>query len=101
MVEGPLDYDFEGFAREARKMEGERSGGRHAVCMAVHRSVWDRVGFFQPVPSLWGYEDTLFFNDLDKASIPTAVVGASWLHHFGSITLSPSNRNEACPASRA
>ena len=65
-----------------------RPGARHAVCMAIHRSVWDKVGYFQPVPSLWGYEDTFFFNELDKAGIPTAIVGSSWLHHFGSVTLS-------------
>jgi len=89
LVEGPLDYDFDAFmASEAPKMKDVvRPGAQHAVCMAIHRSVWERVGYFQPVPSLWGYEDTLFFNELRKAGIPTAIVGSSWLHHFGSITL--------------
>lgn len=88
LVEGPLDYDFDAFVETARSMKDVvRAGGRHAVCMAIHRSVWERVGYFQPVPSLWGYEDTLFFNELDKAAIPTGIVGSSWLHHFGSVTL--------------
>jgi hypothetical protein len=56
--------------------------------MCVHRSVWERVGFFQATPTLWGYEDTLFFNTLEEAGIATAMVGASWLHHYGSITVS-------------
>lgn len=90
LVEGPLDYDFEAFARDAstRMREVARVGARHAVCMAVHRSVWEQVGYFQATPSLWGYEDTLFFHALEQAGIPTAIVGASWLHHFGSITVS-------------
>jgi len=40
------------------------------------------------MPGLWGYEDTLFFHQLDRAGIATAITGASWLHHFGSITVS-------------
>ncbi len=90
LVEGPLDYDFDGFAREAsqRMADVVRPGARHAVCMAVHRSVWDEVGFFQATPSLWGYEDTLFFAALERAGIRTGILGASWLHHYGSITVS-------------
>lgn len=90
LVEGPLDYDFEAFSATTaqRTKDAAREGGKHAVCMAIHRSVWEKIGYFQPVPSLWGYEDTLFFNEIEKAGIPTAILGSSWLHHFGSITLS-------------
>jgi GT2 family glycosyltransferase len=90
LVEGPLDYDFDAFARDAafRMKEVLRRGVAHAVCMVVHRSVWEEVGYFQQVPKLWGYEDTVFFNELDKARIPTGTTGCSWLHHFGSVTLS-------------
>ena len=63
-----------------------RIGGRHAVCLAVHKSVWMDVGYFQPVPKLLGYEDTLFFHELEKAKIPVGITGASWLHHYGSVT---------------
>jgi hypothetical protein len=48
--------------------------------------VWIDVGYFQPVPKLLGYEDTLFFHELKKANIQTAITGSSWLHHYGSIT---------------
>ncbi len=88
LVEGDHDYDFDAFAADASaRMASEvRRGARHGVCMLVHRSVWTQIGYFQPTPSLWGYEDTLFFHQLDRAGIPSGTVGASWLHHFGSIT---------------
>ncbi len=88
LIEGPLDYDFEDFSQNAsQRMRNElRRGDRHAVCLAVHESVWMDIGYFQPVPKLLGYEDTLFWREADKADIPTGMTGASWLHHYGSIT---------------
>jgi len=88
LIEGNLDYDFEKFEKNAQlKMEkAHRIGGKHAVCLAIHESVWMDVGYFQPVPKLLGYEDTLFFNELQKSDIQTAMTGSSWLHHYGSIT---------------
>ncbi len=90
LIEGSLDYDFHAFAREAgTKMKNRlRAGGRHAVCLAVHESVWLEIGYFRPVPKLLGYEDTLFFHEADLARIPTGMTADSWLHHFGSITQS-------------
>ena len=94
LIDRSLDYDFEAFSRDAslRMSEVVRESGRHAVCMAIHKSVWQQVGYFQPVPKLWGYEDTMFFNEVEDAGIPTGITGASWLHHFGSITLSALKR---------
>lgn len=88
MIEGELDYDFEKFSNETSSsmQTAMRLGERHAVCLAVHQSVWLDVGYFQPIPKLLGYEDTMFFNELEKAKILTGMTGASWLHHFGSIT---------------
>lgn len=88
LVEGILDYDFETFSTQASHAMSNslRPGGRHAVCLAVHKSVWMDVGYFQPVPKLLGYEDTLFFHELEKAKIPMGITGASWLHHYGSVT---------------
>jgi N-acetylglucosaminyl-diphospho-decaprenol L-rhamnosyltransferase len=88
LIEGPLNYDFQQFSNAAsQKMKDVlRINTQHAVCLAVHRSVWMEIGYFQPVPKLLGFEDTLFFNELKKAKIKTAITGASWLHHFGSIT---------------
>jgi len=88
MIEGDLDYDFDLFATDASyKMKNTiRDGALHGVCLAVHNSVWLDVGYFRPTPKLLGYEDTLFFHDLQNSGIKTATVGASWLHHYGSIT---------------
>ena len=88
LIEGPLDYDFDTFnLKAAAEMKDvHRFGSKHAVCIAIHRSVWMDVGYFQPIPKLLGYEDTLFFNELKKSNIQTSITGASWLHHFGSIT---------------
>lgn len=90
LVEGPLDYDFEAFAPDASTSmkNALRVGGRHAVCLAVRKSVWLEVGYFPPVPKLLGYEDTLFFHEADKARIPVGMTGASWIHHYGSMTQS-------------
>jgi len=90
LIEGPMDYDFiKFFNLDAPKMkEVLRTGKAHLVCVAVHESVWMDIGFFRPTPNLWGFEDSLFFHAARKASIPIAITGSSWLHHFGSITQS-------------
>jgi GT2 family glycosyltransferase len=88
LIEGPLDYDFEIFEKDARQRmyKTHRIGAKHAVCLAVHKSVWMDIGYFQPTPKLLGYEDTLFFNEAQKSNIKTVMTGAAWLHHYGSIT---------------
>lgn len=90
LVEGVMDYDFDEFSNQAQlKMQGSmRLGGQHAVCLAVHQSVWLDVGYFQAIPKLLGFEDTMFFKELVKANIASGMTGAAWLHHFGSITQS-------------
>jgi GT2 family glycosyltransferase len=89
LIEGPLDYDFYGFAEDAtmRMHDALRPGDCHAVCMAVHRSVWAEIGYFRLLPKLWGYEDTLFFHEARLAGIPLGITGSAWLHHFGSVTV--------------
>lgn len=88
MIEGELDYDFPNFVIERGSMlqSVARLGAKHAVCLVVHNSVWSDIGYFTPKPKLLGFEDTIFFNELERAHIPTAITGAAWLHHFGSIT---------------
>ncbi|MES2182405.1 MAG: glycosyltransferase [Pseudomonadota bacterium] len=88
LIEGNLDYNFDEFSNNAAlKMHNAmRPGGHHAVCLAVHQSVWLDIGYFQPIPKLLGFEDTMFFNEVAKANIATGMTGAVWLHHFGSIT---------------
>ena len=90
LIEGPQDYNFESFSQEASQTMREvyRMGHPHAVCLAVHQSVWMDIGYFQAMPKLWGYEDTMFFHAARKSKIRMATTGGSWLHHFGSITQS-------------
>ncbi len=99
LIEGRLDYDFDDFSENAsEKMKNAlRLGERHAVCVAIHQSVWNEVGFFQPIPQLLGYEDALFFHELDKAGIHTGTTGASWLHHYGSVTQSLMKQEKGIP----
>ena len=88
LIEGALDYDFDEFATNAiLKMKGAlRLGRKDGVCLVIHESVWQEIGYFQPIPKLLGYEDTLFFYEADNAGIASATTGASWLHHYGSVT---------------
>jgi len=94
MIEGKLDYDFHGLAKKAcvEMNDAVRIGWAHAVCLAVNKRVWKEVGYFRPAPKLLGYEDTLFFHEARHAGIRMGTTGASWLHHFGSITQSAMKR---------
>ena len=94
MIEGSADYNVPKTLVQLSEI-GEslkRSGDKHAVCMLVHKSVWKEIGYFRSVPKLLGFEDTLFFHELDKHHVPSAIVGTSWIHHFGSVTQSEMKR---------
>lgn len=90
LIEGALDYDYDAFALEAQSRMGQvlRTPAAHAVCLCIHRSVFQEVGYFRATPRLLGFEDAIFFNDLKNHGIARGITGASWLHHFGSITQS-------------
>ena len=102
MIEGPLNYDFNAFAQQARQRAGStmRLGWAHAVCLAVHQRVWKEAGYFRASPKLLGYEDTLFFHEARKAGMQVGTTGASWLHHFGSITQSAMKRERGLKESQ-
>ncbi len=88
LLEGQNDYDFEDFAKDyQQKLSGMiRRGHFHGVCFAVHRSVFEKVGFPDTDRRLGGYEDTEFLFRCRRADIPVGIVGDSVFHHFGSIT---------------
>lgn len=88
IVEGELNYDLAAWAVEsAQKMQGYcRHGVPHAVCMAIHDSVWQQMGYFMPVPKLLGYEDAIFFQRALENHMRTGTVGDAWLHHYGMTT---------------
>lgn len=94
LIEGPDDYPVDAFLAEAtKKMKNVlRANVPHAVCVAIHESVWMDIGYFAPIPKLWGYEDTMFFHAARQAGIASGITGASWLHHFGSVTQSAMKR---------
>lgn len=88
MIEGVADYDSDTFLSNASSLmkDALRPEAPHAVCVAIHESVWMDIGYFASIPKLWGYEDTMFFHAARKAQISSGMTGASWLHHFGSVT---------------
>lgn len=90
LIEGSLDYDHLGFAITAQQkmLSVLRTETAHAVCLCIHKSVFQEVGYFRATPRLLGYEDSIFFNEIKNHEIPRAISGAAWLHHFGSITQS-------------
>lgn len=89
MIEGPLDYDFYSTAAQYKTaMQGHvRHDAAHAVCLLVHQSVWDKVGYFRATPKLLGFEDTIFFFECMQAGIEHAALADAWIHHFGSVTV--------------
>lgn len=87
MIEGELSYDFPALVSRATKMNGYcREGSAHAVCMMIHESVWDEIGYFMPVPKLLGYEDAIFFQRAREAGLSMGITADAWLHHFGETT---------------
>jgi GT2 family glycosyltransferase len=88
MVEGAFNYDLSEWTDRANeKMTGYcRVGTAHAVCMAIHEDVWTDIGYFMPVPKLFGYEDAIFFKRSVEKDIKMGTVGTAWLHHYGMTT---------------
>ncbi|AGX87694.1 glycosyltransferase-like protein [Candidatus Symbiobacter mobilis CR] len=88
MVEGEADYDFESFAEKsgATMRDVFRHGTQSAVCLCIHRRVFEEIGYFRAHPKLLGFEDAIFFHDLAQTSLRRAITGRVWIHHFGSIT---------------
>lgn len=88
MIEGDNDYGFgncwQGFYDKTNALT--RPNLKHAVCLLVHQTVFEEIGYFSANPRLLGFEDTLFFAAANKAGIKAGIVGQSWIHHFGSIT---------------
>jgi len=54
--------------------------------MCIHWSLFNKIGFFRANPTLLGFEDGLFYNEVRKNGISHATTGSVWIHHFGSVT---------------
>jgi N-acetylglucosaminyl-diphospho-decaprenol L-rhamnosyltransferase len=88
MREGELNYDLPAHARHfvARMMNTTRPGIAHGVCFLVRRAVFEAVGLFDENYRFGQCEETDFFLRVKQASFRTAITGASFIHHFGSVT---------------
>jgi N-acetylglucosaminyl-diphospho-decaprenol L-rhamnosyltransferase len=88
MRERDQNYDFESYARDfTAKLRGVvRRGGAHGVCFAVRSAVFERIGGFDEAFRIGQFEDADFFRRARLAGFRTGVVGACFIHHFGSVT---------------
>jgi GT2 family glycosyltransferase len=87
-IDGQLDYGFEAFANQSQiKMDkAVRRDSSNAICMCMHWSLFQEVGFFRVDPKLLGFEDGLFYNEIRKHKVKHATTGSVWIHHFGQVT---------------
>jgi len=87
-IDGTADYDFSKFAEQAQHTTANavRYGSSNAICMCIHWSLFNKIGFFRANPTLLGFEDGLFYNEVRKYGIAHATTGSVWIHHFGSVT---------------
>jgi glycosyltransferase involved in cell wall biosynthesis len=87
-VDGQLDYDFHQFAIDSqiKTSDAIRWESTNAICMCIHWSLFNQIGFFRADPNLLGFEDGLFYNEIRKHQIQHATTGSVWIHHFGSVT---------------
>lgn len=88
MRERDQNYEFESYARDfVAKLGGVvRRGGAHGVCFAVRRAVFEKIGGFDEAFRIGQFEDADFFRRARLAGFRTGVVGACFIHHFGSVT---------------
>jgi GT2 family glycosyltransferase len=87
-VDGTMDYDFPAFSTQAQHTTARavRWDSSNAICMCIHWSLFEKIGFFRANPTLLGFEDGLFYNEVRKHGVRHATTGAVWIHHFGSVT---------------
>jgi GT2 family glycosyltransferase len=87
-IDGTADYDFPLFAKQAeiKTANAIRKGSSNAICMCIHWSLFNKIGFFRANPNLLGFEDGIFYNEVRKHGIAHATTGSVWIHHFGSVT---------------
>lgn len=87
-IDGTADYDFLQFSEKAQLITAKaiRRGSSNAICMCIHWSLFNQIGFFCANPTLLGFEDGIFFNEVRKHGIAHATTGCVWIHHYGSVT---------------
>ena len=88
MREGPFNYSLEERASfvTSRMRSMFRLGMPHGVCFAVRDTVFQTIGRFDEAFRVGQFEDTDFFRRAAGAGFSSATVGASFIHHFSSVT---------------
>jgi GT2 family glycosyltransferase len=88
MREGVINYSFEERASfvTTRMRDLARLGFPHGVCFAVRNRVFEKIGRFDEAFQFGQFEDTDFFRRASAAGFSSATVGASFIHHFSSVT---------------
>ncbi len=86
--EGVLNYDLPNYARGfvSRMADVARPGAAHGVCFLIRRPVIETVGLFDEKFKFGVFEDDDFFLRAGLALFSTAITGASFIHHFRSVT---------------
>jgi len=98
--EGEYNYEIKVYSREfVQKMaSASRMGVAHGVCFMVRRQIFEKVGYFDENFRIGQFEDTDFFRRAKNNGFRLGTTGASFIHHFGSVTQNSIRRNrEASP----
>ena len=86
--EGEYNYDIgeygSGFVR--RMGDVSRAGVADGICFMVRRRVFERIGLFDENFRIGQFEDADFFLRARRAGFRLGTTGASFIHHFGSVT---------------
>jgi GT2 family glycosyltransferase len=75
-----------GMMRVEALTKPEFTEGFTGSCFMVRKEVITRFGFFSEAYRLWG-ADTEFSDMLTYEGHPSVISSASWVHHFGSVTV--------------
>ncbi len=86
--EGECNYDITTYARDfvKRMAAVSRMGVAQGICFMVRRTVFDTVGLFDENFRIGQFEDTDFYRRAAAAGFHLGTTGASFIHHFGSVT---------------
>lgn len=88
MRERDQNYPFTEYAADfmERMARVVRCGVAHGVCFAVSRRAFEKIGEFDEAFRIGQFEDSDFFRRAKLAGMKLGIVGACFIHHFGSVT---------------
>jgi len=87
-INGPLNYELELRAGRFTARNYNRVWNDYSFCaFFMPRKTLEKIGLFDENFKVGGYEDTDYCYRLKKEGLTFGIVGSSFIHHFGSITL--------------